>query len=125
MPEETLRGLKEGRYYTGDLCTVDEEGFIYMKDRKKDLIISGGFNIYPNEIENILVKHPAVSEAAVFGIPDDKWGETVCAHIVLRERMTVDQNEIIEFVKDNLADYKKPKRVEFVKIFPGTLPGKY
>jgi long-chain acyl-CoA synthetase len=124
MPEETARALKNGRYYTGDICTVDEEGFIYIKDRKKDLIISGGFNIYPNEVENVLLRHPAVSEAAVFGIPDDKWGEVVCAHIVLRKGVGADENGIIEFVKNNLADYKKPRKVEFVRNIPRNAAGK-
>lgn len=124
MPEETARTLKDGRYFTGDLCTVDEEGFVYIKDRIKDMIISGGFNIYPNEVENVLLKHPAVSETAVFGIPDDRWGEAVCAHIVLKEGVVANENEIIEFVKNNLADYKKPRKVEFVKNIPRNAAGK-
>jgi acyl-CoA synthetase (AMP-forming)/AMP-acid ligase II len=124
MPEETERVLRDGRFYTGDLCTVDEEGFIYIKDRKKDMIISGGFNIYPYELESVLQEHPAVVDAAVFGIPDDQWGEAVCAQVVLREGMKVSQEGLIEFVKQNLASYKKPKRIEFVDHIPRTLTGK-
>jgi acyl-CoA synthetase (AMP-forming)/AMP-acid ligase II len=85
MPEETEATLKDGRFYTGDLCTVDEEGYIYVKDRKKDMIISGGFNVYPFELESVLQEHPAIADAAVFGIPDEHWGEAVCANVVLRE----------------------------------------
>jgi acyl-CoA synthetase (AMP-forming)/AMP-acid ligase II len=85
MPEETNASLRDGRFHTGDLCTVDEEGYIYVKDRKKDMIISGGFNIYPFELESVLQEHPAIADAAVFGIPDDQWGESVCAHVVLHQ----------------------------------------
>ena len=124
MPDETGRTLKDGRFFTGDLCTVDEEGFIFIKDRKKDMIISGGFNVYPYEVESILQEHPAVVDAAVFGIPDDQWGEAVCAQVVLGKGMNADEEEIIRFVKQNLADYKKPKKIEFVTNIPRTLTGK-
>ncbi len=124
MPEETRLSLKNGRFYTGDLCTVDEEGYIYIKDRKKDMIISGGFNIYPHELESVLVEHPAVMDAAVFGIPDEKWGEGVCAHVVLKKGAAATEEEIIAFMKENLASYKKPKIVEFVDQIPRTLTGK-
>jgi long-chain acyl-CoA synthetase len=124
MPEETEACLRDGRFCTGDLCTVDEDGYIYVKDRKKDMIISGGFNIYPFELESVLQEHPAIADAAVFGIPDDQWGEAVCAQVVLREGMNATEGEIVEFMKQNLASYKKPKRVEFVGQLPRTLSGK-
>jgi len=124
MPEETETTLRDGRFYTGDLCTVDEEGYIYVKDRKKDMIISGGFNIYPFELESVLQEHPAIADAAVFGIPDEQWGEAVCAHVVLREGMDATEDEIIGFMKQNLASYKKPKKIEFVAQLPRTLSGK-
>jgi acyl-CoA synthetase (AMP-forming)/AMP-acid ligase II len=124
LPEETEATLRDGRFYTGDLCTVDEEGYIYVKDRKKDMIISGGFNIYPFELESVLQEHPAVADAAVFGIPDEQWGEAVCAHLVLREGMNPTEDEIVGFTKENLASYKKPKRIEFVDQLPRTLSGK-
>lgn len=124
MPEETNASLRDGRFYTGDLCTVDEEGYIYVKDRKKDMIISGGFNIYPFELESVLQEHPAIADAAVFGIPDDQWGESVCAHVVLHQGMKATEDEIVEFMKRNLASYKKPKRIEFVDRLPRTLSGK-
>jgi acyl-CoA synthetase (AMP-forming)/AMP-acid ligase II len=124
MPEETEATLRDGRFYTGDLCTVDEEGYIYVKDRKKDMIISGGFNVYPFELESVLQEHPAIADAAVFGIPDETWGEAVCAHVVLREGMSATEDEIIAFMKQSLASYKKPKRLEFVEQLPRTLSGK-
>ena len=124
MPEETKEALKDGRFYTGDLCTVDADGYIYVKDRKKDMIISGGFNIYPYELESVLQEHSAVMDAAVFGIPDDQWGEAVCAQVVLGEGMKADEEDIIEFMKQNLASYKKPKKVEFVDHIPRTMTGK-
>lgn len=124
MPEETARSLKNGRFYTGDLGTVDEDGYIYIQDRKKDMIISGGFNIYPYELESLLVEHPAVMDAAVFGIPDEKWGEAVCAHVVLKKGASATEDEIIGFMKTHLASYKKAKVVKFVEEIPRTLTGK-
>lgn len=124
MPEETKEALKNGRYYTGDIGIYDEDGFICLLDRKKDMIISGGFNIYPAEIENVLMKHPAVKEAIVVGIPDDLWGEAVCAHIVLYGNQNVTEEELIVFAGERLAGYKKPKRVKFVDSLPRTAVGK-
>jgi acyl-CoA synthetase (AMP-forming)/AMP-acid ligase II len=123
-PQETAEVLKDGRYYTGDLGSQDEEGFIYIKDRSKDLIISGGFNVYPTEVENALMKHPSISEVGVFGIPDDQWGETVCAHIVLKADKTLKADDIIDFAGNHLAHYKKPRRIEFVSFLPRTPSGK-
>ncbi|MDI6753329.1 MAG: AMP-binding protein, partial [Thermodesulfobacteriota bacterium] len=124
MPEETKEALRDGRFYTGDLCTVDEEGYIYVKDRKKDMIISGGMNIYPYEIESVLLEHPAILDAAVIGIPDDTWGEAVCALVVFKEEKKATEEEIIEHVRSKLASYKKPKKVEVVDVIPRTLSGK-
>ncbi len=124
MPEETTKTLIDGRFYTGDLCTVDEEGYIYLKDRKKDMIISGGFNIYPFELESVLMEHPAVSDTAVIGIPDDEWGESVCAMIVLKAGQTANDTDIVDFMKEHLAGYKKAKKVVFVDDIPRTLTGK-
>ncbi|MBI4764341.1 MAG: AMP-binding protein [Deltaproteobacteria bacterium] len=124
LPEETRHTLIDGRFYTGDLCTVDADGYIYLKDRKKDMIISGGFNIYPFELESVLMEHPAVMDAAVVGIPDEVWGEAVCALVVLKTGCTAIEEELIAFMKAHLADYKKAKKVEFVKEIPRTLTGK-
>lgn len=123
-PDETENTLKDGWLYTGDLATQDEEGYIYIVDRKKDMIISGGENIYPREIEEVIYTHPAVSEVAVIGVPDRKWGEAVKAIIVPKQGKNVAEEEIIELCKRNLAGYKKPKSVEFVKNLPRTPTGK-
>lgn len=123
-PDETAKTIKDGWFYTGDLATVDNKGYIYIVDRKKDMIISGGENIYPREIEEVIYKHPAVSEVSVIGVPDSTWGESVKAIIVAKAGKIVKENEIIEFCKNNLAGYKKPKSVEFVADMPRTPTGK-
>jgi acyl-CoA synthetase (AMP-forming)/AMP-acid ligase II len=124
MPEATADVLRDGRLHTGDLATVDEDGFIYVVDRKKDMIISGGLNIYPREIEDILFEHPAVLEAAVIGIPDDKWGESVKALVVLKPGAQCDEDELINHCKAQLGSYKKPKSIEFVDSLPRNPSGK-
>lgn len=122
--EETVETLKEGWLYTGDLATVDEDGFIYIVDRKKDMIVSGGQNIYPREIEELLYTHPAILEAAVIGVPHDYWGETVKAVVALKKGMKATEKEIIQFCKENLASYKKPTSVDFMEALPKSSQGK-
>jgi len=124
LPKETAETIKDGWLHTGDLGRMDEDGYIYIVDRKKDMIISGGENIYSREVEEVLYTHPAVQEAAVVGIPDEKWGEAVKAVIVLRGGMTATEDEIINFCKEHLASYKKPKSVEFWDRLPMTGSGK-
>jgi acyl-CoA synthetase (AMP-forming)/AMP-acid ligase II len=102
----------------------DEEGFFYIVDRMKDMIITGGENVYSREVEEVLYTHPSVAEAAVVGLPDPKWGENVTAVIVLREGMTATEAEIISTARDRLAGFKKPKRVVFVDELPKTVSGK-
>ena len=121
-PEAT--DLKDGTWYSGDLARVDEDGYIYIVDRKKDMILSGGTNIYPREIEDILYSHPAVLQAAVIGIPNEQWGETVKALIVLKESKTATEDEIIEYCRQHLAEYKKPRMVEFRESLPMNPSGK-
>jgi acyl-CoA synthetase (AMP-forming)/AMP-acid ligase II len=123
-PELTAETLKDGWVYTRDMATVDEEGYIYIVDRKSDMIISGGFNIYPSEVENALHMHPAVFEAAVIAVPDEQWGESVKAIVVLRPGMKASEEEIIEHCKKNLASFKKPKTVDFVPELPKNPYGK-
>lgn len=123
-PEQTVLALRNGWLHTGDLATVDEDNYIYIVDRSKDMIICGGENIYPKEVENVLYQHPAILEAAVIGVPDDVWGESVYACIVVRDGYSVNESEIIEFCKEHLASYKKPKKVEIVKELPKTSVGK-
>ncbi|MGM0903435.1 MAG: long-chain-fatty-acid--CoA ligase [Bacillota bacterium] len=123
-PEETEELLKDGWLLTGDVGYMDEEGYFYIVDRKKDMIIAGGFNIYPREVEEILYEHPAVMEAAVAGIPDAYRGETVKAYIVLKEGHNVTEEELNEFARKHLAAYKVPRYYEFRKELPKTAVGK-
>ena len=124
LPEETAKALKDGWLHTGDLAVVDPEGYVNIVDRKKDMIVTGGENVYSTEVENVLYEHSAVLEAAVIGIPDEKWGEAVHACVVLKEGMTATEEEIIAFCKENLARYKAPKSVEFLSALPRTGSGK-
>ena len=123
-PDETENAIKNGWLYTGDLGYFDGTGNIYLVDRKKDMIISGGENVYPREVEEVLYTHPAIEEAAVIGIPDSYWIEIVHAVIVLKKGVSVAEEEIIDFCKEKLARYKAPKSVEFVKILPKNPQGK-
>jgi long-chain acyl-CoA synthetase len=124
LPKETAEIMKGGWLHTGDMGRMDEDGYIYIVDRKKDMIISGGENIYSREVEEALYTHPAVQEAAVVGVPDEKWGESVKAVVVLRKGMKATEDEIIDFCKEHLASYKKPKSVEFWDSLPMTGSGK-
>jgi acyl-CoA synthetase (AMP-forming)/AMP-acid ligase II len=127
-PELTAEVLKHGRYHTGDLARVDEQGFVYIVDRKKDMVISGGFNVYPSEVEAVLHEHAAVQDACVFAIPDDKWGEAVAAHIVLKQGQTPGDagiNEAIDrFCAERLGGFKRPRHIEFVQQLPKNPNGK-
>ncbi len=108
--------FRGGWWYSGDIVRVDEEGFLYVIDRKKDMILSGGTNIYPREVEDVLSTHPAIHIVAVVGVPDDKWGESVKAVVVLRDGQSVTGEDIIEWCKDKMASYKKPKSVDVVPL---------
>ncbi|MBU2511892.1 AMP-binding protein [bacterium] len=123
-PDATADTIKEGWLYTGDIATKDEQGFIYIVDRKKDMIISGGFNIYPREIEDVLFEHPAVKDTTVIGIPHDKWGEEVKAIVVLREKGGATQEELINFVKEKKGSLVAPKSIDFWETIPLTNLGK-
>jgi len=121
-PDLTARTVDEERYlYTGDLGQMNEKGYVTFVGRKTDMIVSGGFNVYPLEVEEILCKLPSVALAAVVGIPDTELGETVCACIVLREGMTTTKEEIMDYCRKQLANYKVPKRVEFMGSLPTTI----
>ncbi|EKP95558.1 long-chain-fatty-acid--CoA ligase [Thermaerobacter subterraneus] len=123
-PEETARTLRDGWLYTGDIATMDEDGFFRIVDRKKEMIISGGYNVYPREVEEVLYEHPKVLEAAVIGAPDPYRGEMVKAFVVLKPGQTATEQEIIEFCRQRLAKYKVPRAVEFRSELPKTLIGK-
>ena len=124
LPKESREKLKDGWLHTGDLGKLDEDGYVYIVDRKHDMIISGGVNIYPREVEEVLYQHPSVLEASVIGVPHDYWGEAVKAIVVLKEGATVSEEDIIKFCGEHLAGYKKPKSVEFWKELPKSPQGK-
>ena len=122
--EATKEAIKDEWLYTGDLATVDEDGYFYIVDRKKDMIVSGGENIYPREIEEVLFRHPAIADVAVVGIPDSIWGESVKAFVVTKAGETVTEKEVIDFCKKHLASYKKPKQIAFISTIPRNPSGK-
>ena len=123
-PERTAEALRDGWLYTNDLGWLDEEGFLYIVERKNDMIITGGENIYPKEVEEVLYTHPKITEAAVFGLPDKIWGQNVCAAVVLEKGEEMSPEEIIGFCKENLASFKKPKSVFFLEALPRAASGK-
>ncbi len=123
--EEAYRkSMRDGWFFSGDLGRIDEEGFLYLVDRKKDMICSGGVNIYPMDIEEALHSHPKIHESAVIGVPDDKWGEAVLAVVVLRPGESLTEQEIIGYCKENIAAYQAPKSVVFVEALPRNPSGK-
>lgn len=123
-PEETKTTLKGGWLFTGDLATIDEEGYITLVDRKKDMIISGGENVYSVEVESVLYEHPAILEAAIIGLPDEVWGEAVCAVIVPKEGAVIDEQELRSFCRQKLAGYKVPRRIFIEEQLPRNASGK-
>ncbi len=123
-PDETAKMLRDGWCYTGDIATMDEDGYFYIVDRKKDMIISGGFNVYPRDIDEVFYLHPKVQEACSIGIPHPVRGESVKVFVVLKEGMTATQEELIEYCKAHLATYKLPTEIEFRKELPKTNVGK-
>jgi len=123
-PEETKATLVNGWLHTGDMGYYDEEGYIYIADRKKDMIITGGENVYPREVEEVLYRHPAVLEAAVIGVPDEYWVERVHAVVATKKGASATAEEIIAFCKKNIAGYKTPKSIEFVDALPKNPAGK-
>jgi len=118
QPEETTQALRGGWLHTGDLGKYDARGYLYFVDRKKDMIKSGGLNIYSKEVEEVLARHPKIAEAVVIGVPDEKWGETVKAVVVIKEGKTLGEEEVINFCRQHLASYKKPTSVAFVDSLP-------
>jgi fatty-acyl-CoA synthase len=123
-PDLTSETIRDGWLYTGDLAKTDEEGYVYIVDREKDMYISGGENIYPAEIEKVLHSHPKIFDAGIVGVPDEKWGEVGKAFIVIKPGETMSNGEIFEFLKGKVAKYKIPKYVEFIEELPKTASGK-
>jgi len=122
-PEATEEAFADGWFRTGDIADIDDEGFIYIKDRIKDMIISGGENIYPAEIENVIISHPAIGEVAVIGLPDEKWGEIACA-VVVADPAEASEEDIIKLCAEKLSRYKLPKKVEYIDVLPRNPAGK-
>jgi acyl-CoA synthetase (AMP-forming)/AMP-acid ligase II len=123
-PQGTARALRGGWFHTGDIGRLDEDGFLYIVDRQKDMIVSGGINVYPREVEEVLFGHPAVLEVAVVGVPHQRWGETVKAVVALRPGCMATADELIAYCKERLASYKKPTSVDFMDSLPKTGSGK-
>jgi len=124
LPDATAEALREGWMHTGDAGILDDEGYLFVHDRTKDMIVSGGENVYPREVENVLYRHPAVADAAVIGVPDPKWGEAVKAIVVLQAGASVGARELMQFCDGELAGYKRPRSVEFADALPRNASGK-
>ena len=124
LPDESGEALRGGWMHTGDAGTMDGDGYIYIQDRVKDMIVSGGENVYPRVVEDVLFQHPAVGDAAVIGVPHEQWGETVKAIIVLKEGQTATEEEIIEFSRGRLGGFERPRSVDFVNELPRNPSGK-
>jgi long-chain acyl-CoA synthetase len=122
--KETAHAIRDGWLHSGDAGFLDEEGFIFLKDRVKDMIVSGGENVYPAEIEAVLMGHPEVLECAVIGVPDTKWGETVKAVVVRRTGTNLSETVLIEWSRDKLAGFKRPRSVDFMETLPRNASGK-
>jgi fatty-acyl-CoA synthase len=123
-PEQTAETLKSGWLHTGDIARADERGYLFILDRKKDMIVSGGFNIFPREVEDVLSQHADVAMVAVVGVPDDKWGEAVTAIVVVREGARPNAEELINLVKARKGSAHAPKHIKFVSQLPMTAVGK-
>ena len=123
-PEATAAAIKNGWFYSGDIGRYDADGFLYIADRVKDMILRGGFNVYPRELEEVLMTHEAVSLCAVVGVPCDEFGEEIKAYIVKKEGAAASESEIVEWCRDNMASYKYPRFVEFRETLPMTATGK-
>jgi long-chain acyl-CoA synthetase len=119
-PEETANALRDGYMYTGDIGYVDADGFLYLVDRKKDMVLVGGYNVYPREIDEVLFNHPAIREAATVGKPDPRLGEVVTAFVALEPGADLDEDAFFAYCKENLVKYKRPVEVTFVDSLPRT-----
>ncbi len=124
LPEASAEALRGGWLHTGDVGVLDDDGYLYVQDRLKDMIVSGGENVYPRAVEDVLFRHPAIADAAVIGVPDERWGETVKAVVVLRAGMRASEGEIVEFCRGRLGGFQRPRSVDFVDALPRNPSGK-
>jgi fatty-acyl-CoA synthase len=124
QPESSAEALRHGWFHTGDMATVDQDGFFLVVDRKKDIIVSGGENISSLELEKVILANPAVLEACVIPVPDEKWGEVPRALVVLKPHAAITETELLDFTRQHLAHYKCPRAVDFVESLPKTGTGK-
>jgi acyl-CoA synthetase (AMP-forming)/AMP-acid ligase II len=124
LADESAHALRGGWMHTGDAGTMDDRGYIYIQDRVKDMIVSGGENVYPRVVEDVLFQHPAVADAAVIGVPDDQWGETVKAIVVLKEGASATEEEIIDYCRGRLGGFERPRSVDFIGVLPRNPSGK-
>jgi acyl-CoA synthetase (AMP-forming)/AMP-acid ligase II len=124
LADESAQALRGGWMHTGDAGILDEDGYVYVQDRVKDMIVSGGENVYPRVVEEVLFKHAAIADAAVFGVPDEKWGEAVKAAVVLREGQSATEEEIVEFCRGQLGGYQIPRSIDFIEALPRNPTGK-
>ena len=123
-PDETARAWRGGWFHTGDLGYLDDEGYLYILDRRDDLIVSGGENVYPAEVEAVLLAHRAIADAAVVGVPDERWGQAPVAVVQRHPQTTVTEAEVIAFCRARLADYKVPRAVRWIDVVPRNATGK-
>jgi long-chain acyl-CoA synthetase len=123
-PEDTAKTLRDGWVATGDMGRFDDGGYLYLMDRKKDMVLSGGYNIYSKEVELAIQSHPAVRDAAVIGVPDPLFGEAVAAYVELNDGARLEAQAIIDHCRESIASYKKPKHVFFVPALPRNSTGK-
>ena len=123
-PEETSHTLRDGWLHTGDVGRVDEDGYLFVEDRIKDMVVSGGENVYPGVVEQVLFAHPAIAEAAVIGVPDGRWGEAVKAIVAVRPGRTCTEDELLAFCRPRLGGFQRPRSVDFVDALPRTATGK-
>jgi long-chain acyl-CoA synthetase len=124
QPQATAEAFRGGWFHTGDIGSIDEDGYFFIVDRLKDMVIRGGFNVYPREVEEVLMSHPQVSLAAVIGVPDEQYGEEIKAFIVPTAGEEINEEELIHWSKENMADYKYPRLVEFRDTLPMNATGK-
>jgi long-chain acyl-CoA synthetase len=123
-PDATAEAMKNGWFHTGDIAKMDEDGYFYIVDRVKDMIIRGGYNVYPREVEEVLYEHPGVAEVAVVGAPHEELGEEVTAVVAMKEGESATEEEIVSFAKERVAAYKYPRRVVFMEELPKNATGK-